>query len=127
MITRIYLGLVTALLLAGGAYLFMPSMFELNGQPLAVPAARADVRAIYGAVPLGLALYVLPAVFGRTSRRDTLRLCVLMFGVLGLGRFFAMLAEGGDQQFNYSATVMEAIFALVGLVLWLKEPARTPA
>jgi hypothetical protein len=123
--TRIYLGLVTLMLLGGGAYLFMPSLFEMNGQPLTSAAARADVRAMYGALSIGLGLFVLPGVMRRVEHHSELRLCALIFGMLALGRLFGMIVEGGDQSFNFGGLAMEAIFALGGLFLWRREQRGT--
>jgi hypothetical protein len=121
MVARIYVGLVVVMLLGGGSYLFAPDLFEMNGQPLTSAAARADVRAMYGALSIGLGLYLSPGVLRAVPRLDELRFCFLAFGALALGRLLGILAEGGDQSFNYAATALEAVLAVAGLLLWLRR------
>jgi O-antigen/teichoic acid export membrane protein len=125
--TRLYLALAGLLLLSGAAYLFVPSLFEMNGQALTTPAARTDVRAIYGALSIGLALFLAPGVFRAGGHANELRLSALVFGALALGRVFGVLVDGGDQSFNYGAIVFEALFAIGALLLWLRERRPTPA
>lgn len=121
MIARIYIGLVAVMLLGGGAYLFAPHLFETNGQVLSSAAARADVRAMYGALSVGLGLFLMPGAIRSTARTNELRFCSIAFGALALGRVFGIVIEGGDQSSNYASTIFEAVVAGVGLILWLRE------
>lgn len=125
--TRIYLGLAALLLLSGGAYLFNPALFAMNGQALTTPAALTDVRAVYGALGIGLALFIAPGVFRASGHGHELRLAALTFGALTLGRLVGIVADGGDQSFNYGATAAEGLLAIAALLLWLRERRRTPA
>jgi hypothetical protein len=90
----------------------------MNGQALTTAASRADVRAMSGALSVGLGLFVLPSVFRTVDHTHELRLSALAFGMLALGRLFGMIVEGGDQSFNYGGLAIEALFALAAMILW---------
>jgi len=118
---RIYLGLVALMMISSVAYVLNPDAFALNGQALGVLGAKSDVRAIYGAFPMAVGLFLVPAALRPGSHLAELRLCVLIFVLVPLGRLVGLAIDGGDQHFNLACLAVEAAFGLAGLALWLRE------
>ena len=128
MVTRIYLGVVAIILLASVAYLFNPDLFSMNGQDLGTTAAHTDIRAMYGAFPIGLGLFLLPGLRKDGPHALLLLFCALMFGGVIAGRLIGIALDGGDQSFNMGALLLEVPLFLAGLALYLRERRRgTPA
>ncbi|MGH8353936.1 MAG: DUF4345 family protein [Pseudomonas sp.] len=111
---------VQALLLAGLglAYFIRPhEMSNLSGMLLMAPAAITDVRAFYGGVPLGLAVFLGVAALRLELARGALMLLVLLYSAQGLARIGGLWLDGGLQQtFNLYAL----LFALVSAGLAFK-------
>jgi hypothetical protein len=123
--SRIYLGLVALMLLSSAAYVVNPAAFSLNGQTLTVPGAVSDVRSIYGAFPISVGLFLLPAVFRARGHRNELRLCALLFGVVTASRVLGPMLDGGDQSFTYACMALEAVFAVAAVLLLMRDRRAT--
>ncbi|HSC85244.1 MAG TPA: DUF4345 family protein [Pseudomonas sp.] len=110
---------VQALLLAGFglAYFIRPQeMANFSGMLLMEPAAITDVRAYYGALQLGLALYLVLALLRVDLLRPALSLLVLLYGGLFFGRLGGLWLDGGLQQtFNLYLMLFESVSAALAL------------
>jgi hypothetical protein len=120
---------VQALLLAGFglAYFIRPQeMANLSGMLLMEPAAVTDVRAYYGGLQLGLAVWLGLALLRADLLRPALMLLVLLYTSLFVARLGGLWLDGGAQQtFNLYAMLFEGVSA--GLAFWLLRRASTPA
>lgn len=112
---------IQALLLAGFglAYFIRPQeMANLSGMLLMEPASITDVRAYYGGLQLGLALYLVLALLRADLLRPALMLLVLLYASLFFARLGGLWLDGGLQQtFNLTIMLFEAVSA--GLALYL--------
>ena len=91
---------VQALVLAclGLAYFIRPhEMSNLSGMLLMGPAAISDVRAAYGGLPLGLAVFLGVAAARLELARAGLILLVLLYTAQGLARIGGLWLDGGLQ------------------------------
>lgn len=122
---RAYL-LLQALVLAGfgAAYFLYPQgMASLSGMILVQTSAIVDVRAYYGALQLGLAVFLLSSAFRPTFLRPALAMLTLLFAALAVGRLAGLYLEGTvGQTFNFYALGYEAVSAVLALLAgWLLE------
>ena len=117
---RLFL-LVQILSLAGFglAYFIYPQeTANLSGMLLMAPAAVTDVRAYYGGLQLGLAVWLGLALLRGELLRPALMLLVLLYSALLLARLGGLWLDGGAQQtFNLYAMLFEGVSA--GLAFWL--------
>ena len=117
---RLFL-LVQILTLAGFglAYFIYPQeTANLSGMLLMAPAAVTDVRAYYGGLQLGLAVWLGLALLRGELLRPALMLLVLLYSALLLARLGGLWLDGGAQQtFNLYAMLFEGVSA--GLAFWL--------
>lgn len=117
---RLFL-LVQILSLAGFglAYFIYPQeTANLSGMLLMAPAAVTDVRAYYGGLQLGLAVWLGLALLRGELLRPALMLLVLLYSALLLARLGGLWLDGGAQQtFNLYAMLFEGVSA--GLSFWL--------
>ena len=113
---RLFLG-VEALLLAGFgvAYFLRPhEMGTLSGMLLMEPAAVTDVRAYYGALQVGVAVFLGLGIVRVELIRPALLLLVVLFSSLAVGRLLGLWLDGGAQQtFNLWALLFEMVSAAV--------------
>ena len=118
-----------ALILAGLgiAYFVRPEeMANLSGMLLMAPAALTDVRAYYGGLQLGLAVWLLLALLRQVLLRPALMLLVLLYCSLFFARLGGMWLDGGAQQtFNLYAMLFEGVSA--ALALWLLRRSSASA
>ncbi len=116
---RIFL-LVQALVLGGFgvAYFTYPQeMATLTGMILVQTSAVVDVRAYYGALQLGLAVFLLSSALRPTFIRPALSLLTLLFAALALGRAAGLYLDGTvGQTFNLYAMAYEATSALLAYI-----------
>lgn len=122
---RIFL-VVQLLVLAGFgvAYFLWPQeMGAISGMLLMESSAVTDVRAQYGALPVGLALFLALAVWRQELTRPALILLLVLYASLALGRIAGLWLDGGAQQtFNLWALLFEAVSA--GLAGWALQRPR---
>lgn len=106
--------IVQAIVLAalGLAYLLRPhEMANLSGLLPMEPAAVTDVRAWYGGLGLGLALYLLLAL-REGQLRPALLLMLLVNAAPALVRLLGLVLDGGAQQtFNLFVLLLELVAA----------------
>ncbi|RJG12046.1 DUF4345 domain-containing protein [Pseudomonas cavernicola] len=104
---------VQAVVLAGCglAYFIRPQeMVNLSGMLLMEAAAITDVRAYYGALQLGLAVFLLLATVRLELTRAALTLLVLLYAALAFGRIAGLWLDGGLQQtFNLYLLLFEVV------------------
>jgi len=116
---RIYLVLQLLLLAGFGiAYFLRPQeMGAVSGMLLMESAAVTDVRAFYGALQLGLAVFLGLALSRHELTRPALTLLLVLYSSLALGRIAGLWLDGGAQQtFNLWAILFEVVSA--GLAGW---------
>lgn len=117
---------VQLLLLAGfgGAYFLWPQeMGAVSGMLLMESSAVTDVRAQYGALPLGLAVFLALALWRPELTRPALVLLLVLYASLALGRIAGLWLDGGAQQtFNLWAILFEVVSA--GLAGWALQRPR---
>lgn len=122
---RIFL-VVQLLVLAGFgvAYFLWPQeMGAISGMLLMESSAVTDVRAQYGALPVGLAVFLALAVWRQELTRPALILLLVLYASLALGRIAGLWLDGGAQQtFNLWALLFEAVSA--GLAGWALQRPR---
>lgn len=122
---RIFL-VVQLLVLAsfGAAYFLWPQeMGAVSGMLLMESSAVTDVRAHYGALPVGLAVFLALAVWRQELKRPALILLLVLYASLALGRIAGLWLDGGAQQtFNLWALLFEAVSA--GLAVWALQRPR---
>ncbi|YCH22335.1 DUF4345 domain-containing protein [Pseudomonas sp. D1-3] len=113
---RIFL-VVQVLLLAGFgiAYFLRPQeMGAVSGMLLMESAAVTDVRAYYGALQIGLAVFLSLALARHELTRPALTLLLVLYSSLALGRIAGLWLDGGAQQtFNLWAMLFEVVSALL--------------
>ena len=111
---RIFL-VVQLLVLAGfgAAYFLWPyEMGAVSGMLLMESSAVTDVRAQYGALSVGLAVFLALAVWRHELARPALILLLVLYASLALGRIAGLWLDGGAQQaFNLWALLFEAVSA----------------
>ncbi|WP_027910137.1 DUF4345 family protein [Pseudomonas sp. URMO17WK12:I4] len=124
-VARLFL-VVQLLLLAdfGGAYFLWPQeMGAVSGMLLMESFAVTDVRAQYGALPLGLAVFLALALWRPELTRPVLVLLLVLYASLALGRIAGLWLDGGAQQtFNLWAILFEVVSA--GLAGWVLQRPR---
>ncbi|MFB4370752.1 MULTISPECIES: DUF4345 domain-containing protein [unclassified Pseudomonas] len=124
-VVRLFL-VVQLLLLAGfgGAYCLWPQeMGAVSGMLLMESSAVTDVRAQYGALPLGLAVFLALALWRPELTRPALVLLLVLYASLALGRIAGLWLDGGAQQtFNLWAILFEVVSA--GLAGWALQRPR---
>lgn len=113
---RIFL-VVQVLLLAGFgiAYFLRPQeMGAVSGMLLMESAAVTDVRAYYGALQIGLAVFLGLALARHELTRPALTLLLVLYSSLALGRIAGLWLDGGAQQtFNLWAILFAVVSALL--------------
>ena len=124
-VARLFL-VVQLLLLAGfgGAYFLWPQeMGAVSGMLLMESSAVTDVRAQYGALPVGLAVFLALALWRPELTRPALVLLLVLYASLALGRIAGLWLDGGAQQtFNLWAILFEVVSA--GLAGWILRNER---
>lgn len=122
---RIFL-VVQLLVLAGfgvAYFLWSQEMGAISGMLLMESSAVTDVRAQYGALPVGLAVFLALAVWRQELTRPALILLLVLYASLALGRIAGLWLDGGAQQtFNLWALLFEAVSA--GLAGWALQRPR---
>nr|WP_090423740.1 DUF4345 family protein [Pseudomonas flavescens] len=124
-LARVYL--VVQLLLLGAAgilYGLWPhEMASLSGMLMMESAAVTDVRARYGGLPLGLALFLGLAAWHQALLRPALILLLVLYAGLALARLTGIVLDGGAQQtFNLWAILFELLCAAAAA--WLLRAGR---
>lgn len=111
-------------LLAGAAFLIAPdALFALLGQPLATPAARVDVRAVYGGLQLGVGACLAVAARRPAWVRPGLGLAAAGFGGLAAARIVGVAIDGIDRPVIAALLVAECAGALICGWAYRRAPA----
>lgn len=102
----------------GVAYFLWPQeMGAVSGMLLMESSAVTDVRAYYGALPIGLAVFIGLCLWLPELTRPALILLLVLYASLALGRIVGLWLDGGAQQtFNLWAILFEVVSA--GLAGW---------
>lgn len=108
----------------GVAYFLRPQeMGAVSGMLLMEAAAVTDVRAYYGALQIGLAVFLGLGLWLRDLTRPALILLLVVYASLALGRIAGLWLDGGAQQtFNLWATLFEVVSA--ALAGWALQRGR---
>lgn len=111
---RVFLA-VQILILAGFglAYFLRPhEMGAVSGMLLMEAAAVTDVRAYYGTLQVGVAVFLGLGLWSRDLTRPALILLLVLYVSLVLGRIAGLWLDGGAQQtFNLWAALFEVVSA----------------
>lgn len=114
----------------GVAFALWPvEMFAPLGEPLTSPAARTDVRALYGGLQLGVGLWLLHSIFRPAERRAALRLGLMSYASLAVTRFAGLAFDGSMSRVSLGLLAAETLGALISgalLVHSAPPPRRDP-
>ena len=99
----------------GVAYFLWPQeMGAVSGMLLMESSAVTDVRAYYGALPIGLAVFIGLCLWLPELTRPALILLLMLYASLALGRIVGLWLDGGAQQtFNLWAILFEVVSAVL--------------
>jgi hypothetical protein len=78
--------------------------------------ARAEIRAMYGGLELGMALFLAWCALDPARVRIGLTACVCFFAGLALARGASALLDGGARPIVFTLVAIEAIAAVVAFV-----------
>lgn len=119
------IGLTSAVFGAFGAVLFVrPQLLAAVGVEMARPAAAVELRAFYGGLEVGLAIFFAASVRRPAWWRPALFVQVLTLGGAALARLLGVLVGGGGELLLYALMAAEAGGAAVGM-LALRMVARS--
>ena len=90
---------------------------EVTGMILSDPTALIEVRAMYGGLQLTAGLYLIYCALNTAHVPQALVLCIFMFAGLSGARAVGLTLDGGDNGYNVSAAIFEAVSGLIALVL----------
>ncbi len=96
------------------------SLAKLVHFSLDTPGAVTEIRAFYGGLEIGFAIFLIAAVFYRPLIPGALLALTAVAGGIGLARIAGILADGSGSAFMYSALVWELAGAGLGLVAFLQ-------
>ena len=106
----------------GLVLLIAPGVLGLIGVEIGRPAGAVELRAFYGGLELGMAVFFAAAVMRPGWWRPALVVQVLAIGGAALGRLFAVVIGGGGEPLVYALMAAEAAGGAVGLVALLTLP-----
>jgi hypothetical protein len=118
--------MLTALVFGGFgvAFLVWPTLISWADVELTSSAARTEIRAFYGGLEIGMAVFFLLAALRPAWFRAGLILQALSLGGIALGRVFGLLVDRDLEPLLVMLITAETIGALIGLVaLWRLGPA----
>lgn len=96
------------------------SLAKLVHFSLDTPGAVTEIRAFYGGLEIGLAIFMIAAAFYRPLIPGALLALVAAAGGIGLARIIGIIADGSGSTFMYSALVWELSGAALGLFAFLQ-------
>jgi len=100
----------------GIVYLVSPTLWtEPTGMVLDEPAARTDVRAVYGGFQLGVGLFLLWSTRDRERWRSALLLTTLAIGAC---RLIGIVADNAGTLFHFVGFGIEAGYTVLALAAW---------
>jgi hypothetical protein len=106
----------------GVAFLVAPApMAELVHLSVEHPVARTEVRAFYGGLEMGLGVFLLLCLVRRGAARLGALALALLAGGTAVGRVFGIIADGSAGTAVLVILVVEATFALLGTVVYIRE------
>ena len=107
------------LFLSYGIYcLINPNLLhDLTGMILSDNTALIEVRAMYGGLQITTGIYLIYCALNSQCVPQALILCVFMFAGLAGARAFGLTIDGGDNGYNFSAAIFEAISGIIALAL----------
>jgi hypothetical protein len=115
-LARLSLGLTAAAFGGFGMWLlFRPDALSTVGVELPTPAARAEIRAFYGGLELGMAVFFATAATRPAWFRPALVLQSASLGGSALGRVFSMRTDPGEAPVIRVLAALEAAVAVAGL------------
>ena len=125
-ITRCFL-LVSALgFLLIGINTFRDPLAALAGVELAVNTVSAlnELRANYGGLQIGMALFLLAGLFQPAMTRPALLAQTLLVGGLAIGRLVSIGLDGAPNATVQGLLVLESVTALLSLALYSRNPSH---
>ena len=100
----------------GVALLVKPSLLGVVGVELARPAASTEIRAFYGGLELGLAVFFIAASTRSNWLRPALFAQVAAFGGIVLARLIGILVDGSAEPMILIFAALEGAGALLGFI-----------
>lgn len=125
-ITRGFL-LVSALgFLLIGINTFRDPLAALAGVELAVNTVSAlnELRANYGGLQIGMALFLLTGLIRPDMTRPALLAQMLLVGGLAIGRVVSIALDGPPNATVQGLLVLESVTALLSLALYARNPSH---
>lgn len=125
LLARVFLAVQIVVLVGFGiAYFLRPhEMGAVSGMLLMEPSAVTDVRAYYGSLQIGVAIFLGLGVWLHELTRPALLLLLVLYVSLALGRITGLWLDGGAQQtFNLWAALFEVVSA--GIAGWALQRLR---
>jgi hypothetical protein len=115
-LARLSLGLTAAAFGGFGTWLlFRPQALSAVGIELPTPAARAEIRAFYGGLELGMALFFAAAAQRPEWHRPALIAQAASLGGSALGRVFSMGTDPTTNPLIRLLTILESAGCAMGL------------
>lgn len=104
----VYFGFGLTLLLA-------PSVIEGTGVTLTTASARTEIRAFYGGLELGLALFFVIGAIKTSWLRSALCAQACSLGLIACARLFGVIIDGSHSLMHYLLLSAELSGSLLGL------------
>lgn len=86
---------------------------------LETPGARTEIRAFYGGLEIGLALFMVGSVFYRPLVPGALLALVATAGGIAVARVIGLLIDSSGSGVMYGALVWESTGAILGLAAFM--------
>ncbi|MDH3734264.1 MAG: DUF4345 domain-containing protein [Gemmatimonadota bacterium] len=121
--TRLFLILVVLMLgVFGVGFLVAPSRFAaLVGLRMDTTTAISDVRAVYGGFEIGMAVLLIWCMLDPARMRLALGVTAVMFGAVAASRMVGMLLDKPVTSMTWKIAAVEAVTALIAVVLVWRE------
>lgn len=118
---RIVLGLGALMYgVLGILFLLVPKRLEQKlGLRYDSPAAITEIRAFYGGLELGLALFMAYCIVQPAALRPGLWALVLVALGSALGRAYGLVVDGKSESFTVTYLIFEVVTGLLGLAALL--------
>ena len=121
-LTLARISLVLTAMVFGGfglTFLLWPEVLEITEVTLATPMAVTEIRAFYGGMELGFAIFFALAAARPSWFRPALVAQIGALGGLASGRIFGLIVDGSPDSLHFLLTGTEITGALIGgLALW---------
>ncbi len=120
-----FLRIIAAILFIFGIiYLVNPAMLAAKAGITADPSGLTDIRATYGGVQIGIAVFLFWACRSEAYLKPALVATLVIFGSVGAGRLYGAIADGALSGFNQIGLGFEIVLTVV-CTLFLMAAKKT--